>query len=218
MRTEDLIVRLAGSVTPVRPLPSPTRRFWRWTGLALAATVIGVAAFGSRPDAARVFSQPAFLATLALTLLTAWLSARAAFVLSVPGGERSAADRWTPIAAGAAWASWLAIAVVVRGSPLSRIAGSFPLHWGCVMHIALLAIAPGALLFVMLRRAAPLRTRWSAGLAGLAAAALGAAATQWICPLDNPAHLLTNHFVTMGLVAAAGSLLPVAAPVPLARR
>ena len=218
MRTEDLIVRLAGSVTPVRPLPPPMRRFWRWTLVTLAATAAGVAVFGARPDAARVLSRPAFLAPLALTLLTAWLSARAAFVLSVPGGERSAADRWTPMAAGAAWASWLAIAVVLRGSPLARIAGSFPLHWGCVIQISLLAVAPGALLFVMLRRAAPLRARWSAGLAGLAAAALGAAGTQWICPLDNPAHLLTNHFMTMGLVAAAGTLLPVAAPGLLARR
>ncbi len=61
----------------------------------------------------------------------------------------------------------------------------------------------------MLRRAAPLRLTWSAVLATLAATSIGAAATQIVCPVDDPAHHLVGHIAPMALltigIAAAGA-------------
>jgi hypothetical protein len=61
-------------------------------------------------------------------------------------------------------------------------------------------------LFVMLRRAAPLRGAWSAALATLAAVALGAVATQFICPLDDPAHQLVGHVLPVAFLAVFGAI------------
>ena len=58
--------------------------------------------------------------------------------------------------------------------------------------------------FGMLRRAAPLRKNWSAALATLDAAALGAAATQFVCPIDDPAHQLVAHLLPVVLLSAWG--------------
>jgi hypothetical protein len=56
----------------------------------------------------------------------------------------------------------------------------------------------------MLRRAAPLRQGWCGALATLAAAAIGAAATQVLCPIDDPAHQLVGHLLPVILLAVAG--------------
>ena len=58
----------------------------------------------------------------------------------------------------------------------------------------------------MLRRAAPLRQAWTGALATLAAAALGAAATQVLCPIDDPAHQLVGHVLPVILLAIAGTI------------
>jgi hypothetical protein len=72
----------------------------------------------------------------------------------------------------------------------------------------------------MLRGAAPLRHRWSAGLATLAALALAAAGTQFICPIDDPAHYLVGHFAPVAALAILGTLIghrAFAEPSTLAR-
>jgi hypothetical protein len=61
-------------------------------------------------------------------------------------------------------------------------------------------------MFAMLRRAAPLRRTWSAALATLAAVALGAAATQFLCPIDDPAHLLVGHLLPVASLAIGGAI------------
>ena len=107
------------------------------------------------------------------TLGTALLSAAGAFVLSVPGAERSPLQRVVPLVAGGVWALALVVLLTTGGDPVRRVL-ALPFHWACLIEIAGLSIVPGWALFAMLRRAAPLRRAWSAALATLAAVALGA--------------------------------------------
>jgi hypothetical protein len=82
---------------------------------------------------------------------------------------------------------------------------ALPVHALCIIEIAGFAFIPGWALFNMLRRAAPLKRTWTAVFAALAATALGAAATQILCPLDDPAHYLMGHIapaVVFTVVAA----------------
>jgi hypothetical protein len=204
--TEDLIVQLAGSAGPIQPLAPPMRRLWRWTAGAVATTVAGVALIGVRADTGAMSREIGFLVLAALTMTTALVSAGAALVLSVPGAERSAAQRWAPIVAGGAWAGLLTWSVLSGGSGVPRIV-AFPFHIGCVIQIIALSLIPTWGLFSMLRRAAPLRLSWSAGLASLAALALAAVGVQFICPINDPAHLLVGHFVPVAALALAGALI-----------
>ena len=92
MKTEDLIVRLAQSAGAVQPLAPPLERFGRWAIAATVATIIGVAIIGVRPDA-EAMRQSSVVVVAILTLVTALAAAVSALVLSVPGAERSAAQR-----------------------------------------------------------------------------------------------------------------------------
>lgn len=198
MTTEELIVRLATAARPVRPLPPPARRLWQWTVAAFVATVLGVAFIGVRSDIEAMAREISFVTLAVLTLATAFTAAAEALVLSVPGAARPA-ERWSPIGVAGIWAAMMLVSLLSGASPIERVL-ALPLHAACVIQIAAIALLPGWGLFAMLRRAAPLRYHWTGGLAALAALAFAAAGTQFICPIDDPAHLLVGHFVPVALL------------------
>jgi hypothetical protein len=204
VKTEDLIVRLARGARPVRSLRPPWARFARWTAVAVLVETIGALAIGVRSDVAIALQQPAFAGLAAATLLTALLSGAAVFALSVPGIERSPLQRTAPLASGALWVGWLVVLLMAGGQSMRRLA-ALPIHAACVIEIVGFGVLVGWPLFAMLRRAAPLRPTWSALLAALAAAAFAAAATQLICPIDDPAHHLTGHLPPVVLITILGA-------------
>jgi hypothetical protein len=206
VRTDELIVQLARAAGPVRPLPGPSVRLARWTAAAVPVTALGVIVIGPRGDVWTAIHQPTFVALAVATLGTALLSAAGAFVLSVPGVERSPLQRAVPLVAGAVWALVLVVLLRTGGDPLERVL-ALPFHWACLIEIVGLSIVPGWALFAMLRRAAPLRRAWSAALATLAAGALAAVATQIICPVDDPAHQLVGHVLPVALLSVWGAIV-----------
>ncbi len=206
MRTDELIVQLARAAGPVRPLPGPSVRLGRWTAAAVPVTALSVIVIGPRADVLTAIHEPAFVGLAVATLATVLLSAASAFVLSVPGAERSRLQRALPLLAGGVWVLVLVGLLTTSGDPGRRVL-ALPIHRLCVIEIAGLGVLPAWALFAMLRRAAPLRRAWSAALATLASVALGAAATQFLCPLDDPAHQLVGHALPVALLAIWGAIV-----------
>ena len=157
-------------------------------------------------DVWTAIDQPTFVGLAVATLGTALLSAAGAFVLSVPGAERSPLQRAVPLVAGGVWALVLVVLLTTGGDPVQRVL-ALPFHWACLIEIAGLSVVPGWALFAMLRRAAPLRRAWSAALATLAAVALAAVATQFICPVDDPAHQLVGHVLPVAFLSVWGAIV-----------
>ena len=205
MRTDELIVELARSAGPVRPLPSPSIRLARWTAATAPLMALAVIVIGPRADVVTAMSQPTFLGIAVATIGTALLSAASAFVLGIPGAERSVWQRVLPLMAGSLWALALVYLLTTEGAAVRRLL-QWPFHWACLIEIAGLSVVPGWALFAMLRRAAPLQRAWSGALATLAAVAIGAAATQFICPVDDPAHQLVGHLLPVAVLSMLGTI------------
>jgi len=205
VRTESLIVELAGQGTPVVPLRPVSERLAWWaavTALATAAIVFGV---GPRADLAAAMTRTPFLAAGLLTLSAAALGGWLALQSSVPGALRHSWTRWTPLALLAAWIVFIAGELVWSGTPLARLAGE-RWHAVCAAKVMATAVLPGIGLFMMMRRGAPLSAGWAATLAAVAASALGAFGAQVICPIDRVAHLALFHVVpvvSLAVVTAA---------------
>jgi hypothetical protein len=87
------------------------------------------------------------------------------------------------------------------GSPT----GQLTFAWHCVYKTASIAAAPGVALFIMVRKAAPLRAGWAGLLAVLATAAVGVLGANTICPNDRPLHMLLWHVAPLMLFAAIGA-------------
>jgi hypothetical protein len=169
-------------------------------------TALGVILIGPRADVLTALRQPTFIALAATTLAAALFSAASALLLSVPGAERSPLQRAVPMLAVIGWVLALVRLLTIGGDPARRLL-ALPVHWACIIEIAALGLIPGWALFNMVRRAAPLRPVWSAALATLAALALGAAGTQFICPIDDPAHQLIGHALPVALLTVFGALI-----------
>jgi hypothetical protein len=206
VKIDELIVQLARDAGPVRRLARPPVRLARWTAAALPMTAFAVIVIGPRPDVWTAIGQPAFAGLAVATLAMAVLAATGAFGLSVPGAERSRLHRVVPLVAGGMWALALVVLLATGGDPVRRML-ALPVHRLCLIEIAGLSVVPGWALVTMLRRAAPLRRTWSGALATLAAAGLAALATQFMCPIDDPAHHLLGHLLPVALLSVCGAIL-----------
>ena len=159
---------------------------------------------GPRGDLTSALSQPVFFGSLFALLLTMMSGASAAFVLSVPGAERSPAQHVRPALAAATWsATWL---VVWSSASVPAGPRTAPFHAACAILIAGCALAAGWLLFSMIARAAPLRPWWTAAIASLASMAAGAAVAQVFCPIDDARHQLVGHVLIALMIAGVGLL------------
>ena len=176
----------------------------RWSAAALLVMLVAIVVMGPRADLRGALSQPLFLGSLVGLLLTLASGTTAAFVLSVPGAERSPAQRVLPLLMAAGWSTIWILVVSTRGVPAGQ--ATAPFHSACAIQIVLSAVATGWLLFVMLARAAPLQPLWTAAAASLASMATGAVVAQVLCPLDDPMHQLIGH-VLIGLVVAGAGLV-----------
>jgi hypothetical protein len=140
MRTEDLIVALARAGAPVRPLERPLIRLARWTAATAPLMALAVVVIGPRRDLGTAMSEPAFAGIAVVTFGTALLSAASAFILSIPGAERSAWQRSLPLFAAGVWGLILSYSLATEGSALQRLL-AWPIMLATLAAVALAAVA-----------------------------------------------------------------------------
>jgi hypothetical protein len=206
VRTEDLIAQLARDAQPVRRIAPVRLRVLGWAVVAAASFAVVALLMGVRRDLGDALDQADFVVEAALLIVTALSAAVGALVVSVPGRERSALVRWTPLIAASAALLWAAGEIAVAsaiGAPIGRLTFA----WHCVFKTASIAAVPSVALFLMVRRAAPLHARWAGLLALLATAAVGVLGANVICPTDRPLHMLLWHVAPLMLFAGLGAAL-----------
>ena len=143
--------------------------------------------------------MPDFQFEAAMLILTAMSAAVGALTVSVPGARALgagalAADRRRRVCI--LWVGGELVFASVTGAPTGRLTFA----WRCVYKTTSVALVPGIALFVLVRRAAPLRAAWAGLLAVLATAAVGVLGANVICPIDRPLHLLLWHVAPLMLV------------------
>jgi hypothetical protein len=159
---------------------------------------------GARGDLVAVVWRPEFQVKSVLLLVTAISAAVGALLVSVPGAERSAAVRWLPVAVVTALLLWIG-GELWAAAAAGTVNWGIGAAWGCVAQILAVGLVPGAVLFVMVRRAAPLRGVWAGLLALVAMGAVGALGTSAICPSDRSMHVLVWHVLPLLAVGAVGA-------------
>jgi hypothetical protein len=199
---EELIVALARDATPVTPLRPPAVRLAVWFALTVLCGVLGLSLYGLRADSAVMTAQPGFARDVVLGLTLVGLGGASALILAVPGAERQGVMRWGATAALAAWLLLASAAVVEQGQGFTDMR-----HWPvCIVRLVSVALVPAVTLIAMVRRGAPLRPAWAAGLAVAAAASGGALTILLTCPIGDPDHVLLGHALPVAAFAALAVL------------
>ncbi len=187
---------------PVAPLRPPWLLALGWTAMIAALAVVFMVWPGSGAIGRSV--RPLgdmWLAELG-SILTMFTAAWAAFQTGVPGSDR----RWAylPLPSLALWIG-ASGAGCLRGWLLSpAVAPSAVDEVDCLTFIVAVALPVSLLLFLMLRRAMPLRPELTAILGGLASAAAAATLLSLFHPADAALSDLAVHAgAVLAIVIAA---------------
>lgn len=206
MSTEDLIQQLTGDLQPVRRLRPLVVRVAGWFVVALASLGLVMLLMGVRRELGDAADRADFAIEAALLIVTALSAAVGALIVSIPGAERTAFVRLLPVVVGTAtivWALGEWMFAAATGAPTGRLTFA----WHCVYKTASVAAIPSVLLFLMVRRAAPLHAARAGFLVLLATAAVGVLGANIICPNDRPLHMLLWHAAPLMLFAGLGAAL-----------
>jgi hypothetical protein len=137
--------------------------------------------------------------------LTAVLAAIAAFELSLPDAPRAWA--WLPLPGALLWVAASSLGCLrVWFLPDTHVA-ELGESRDCLIFIVSLSVPLSALLFLMLRRACPLRPGLTAAVGGLAVAAAAATLLNFFHPYDVAATDLAVHGIAVALVVGANRAL-----------
>ncbi len=203
MKTEDLIQTLARD-SYVRRLPHPGWRAMIWLAISTAYVAGFVAVMGLRPDIATKLADPRFLVEVSAAYMTSMMAAAAAFCASCPG--RPIWERFAPLPFLAIWLASLGEGCwrdwVRSGSDGLTLQPDLL----CFPMILAVSIVPTLVIFIMIRRAAPIAPIATTALATLAAAALAAAALRLFHEQDASLMILVWQFGSVAVMAGLGAL------------
>lgn len=194
--TEDVIASLAGGLAPVRRLRPPVLRAALWVLLATALIALLAALRDLRADMDVMSRDPAYWVQLAGAWLTGATATLAAFEISLP--DRSRAWLLLPVPSTLMWLSGFAIGCLAHWIAIPSGAPVAQDSMRCLQTIVMASVPMAVVLWLMLRRARPLRPSSTALLAALAVAAFA-----------DTAHLLI-HVVEASLLVLLVNLGPVA--------
>jgi hypothetical protein len=203
MSTNEVIDRLAKSLTPVRPLPPIGRRFAGWAAWALLVVGLEITLLGLPWRRSPDWARPSFWVSAGLALGASLFAAWAALRLSVPGEEKPVLHRRGPVAVLVLWALFELAAwavALLRGAPFVLDG-----HWYCGVMILGPGLLIGAGFVVLLRRGVALNPNGCGALAALASVSFVAWSFQFACPLTSvSAHAVMWHVAPVGLAALLG--------------
>jgi hypothetical protein len=203
VQTDDLIQQLAADAAPVQRLRPLALRVAGWFVIATGSLIVVMMLMGVRREFGDTADRVDFGLEAALLLLTAWAAVVGALLVSIPGASARRRVRWLPVALAvtcvALAAGELAYAAAT-GAPTGRLAFA----WHCLYKTTSVALVPGIVLFLMVRRGAPMRAGWAGLLATLATVSMGVLGANIICPNDRPLHMLLWHVLPLMLFAGLG--------------
>jgi hypothetical protein len=200
MKREDLIQKLAAEAKPVRLVRLGFLQFLGVFMVAILSIGAGAALVGLPWNIPVHFWSVRFLIESGLLLLLALLSTAQAFAFSIPGRE------WrlmSPLPMGVL-GLWMVLGIYFWLRAPAPIAG-----WGfaCVGDIVAMGIAPAIFIFILVRKAAPLRRLRVGWSIFLAAGAFGALGSQLVCHNTDPLHILVWHMIPTAVIACLGIML-----------
>ena len=204
MNTDQLIDKLVAEGAQ-KPLPHPAKQIFFW----LIGALVYLAAFclfvGFRGDIAVKLSEPLYIAELILMSLAALSAACAAVYLSRPDCGQVPWIKYVPFVFLTLWAAAAFLGFKNSGGlQIADIANQFKLD--CPLTIFLFSLPPAIVLFLLIRKGAPMQLCWAGIMAALSVTAFAYAGMRLVEMNDNPAHLLFWHALPVMIISIAGML------------
>ena len=201
MNTEHLIHNLALQCRPVAPIGNPAKRFLIWTTSTVVFLIVGVWFLHPVPELWSLVNSSSFIFSTLAMLSIALISALSAFILTIPDNRKRSFDvlLLTVLILWFSLVAYMMTTVDVANSRPGLL---------CIVRIAGLALVPGASLFYMLKKAAPMKSGLIGLLASLSSLAFAAIGVQCLCPRSyDVTHVTVWHFMPVSVISVGGFLI-----------
>jgi hypothetical protein len=198
MNTDNLIASLTKDLAPVKPLPHVGWRMLYLLGAMIFGAGIIFAFFSIRPNLRDVVIEKQFIAG-AFIMLVSWISSTYALALrQLPTFTSRKYFIW-----GLSGICVLACCYLMRGVIDPSFSQGLAVGGvKCSVDIILMSTIPFILLFLVLKKSAPINPMYSGVNVGFCCFTLALFLLQFSCPSNNPGHLLIWHVVAPFSVAA----------------
>lgn len=202
---EDTIERLAAENKPATPCPCPVSNTIGWAAIFAVTLALPFLALPPRADIAVQLRDPLFIFESLVLGLVILGAACSAVWLSFPDYRNQRWVTWLPLPLTALYLTVLGVRLFILDPNV--IALDYAHGIDCCFIIVLLALLPGAVLFLMMRRYATVHPRLAGGLALMASAGIGHLALRFTEANNSAAHLLVWHIVPILLLGGIGAWL-----------
>jgi hypothetical protein len=199
-----LVSRLAGEITPRRPLWPVSARLTLW--MLIEVGILAWVISHTTDNFVARLTHPAYSIEIVLFATAAIICAALALKSAIPGRILSAKE--VTMAASLAMAGTV---VFIMAQPIatSDPLGDFARNgWRCAVDTVLFGTLPWLGLWWLVKRGASMSGWLSGLLAGAGALLFSFAVMRMVCPIDEPLHLLIWHLLpaltVIGLSALAG--------------
>lgn len=202
--TATLISQLSSEAAA--PTASRSPRYWGVRLVAVLA-IYGIAAqlfLGFRPDLATLWEQPLFAAEILLLSLLLITSMVASVIAMYPDSYQKPKFLTLPYAVFFVLAILLGFEVT-QAPQLSLLMTGHEME--CAMCIAMVAMVPSALMFVVLRKGATVRPVRAGSYAALAASAIGCLTLRLAEADASLMHLISGHYLPTLLFSVVGAVI-----------
>jgi len=203
--TDKLIHALSDNLQPVRSIRRPWMRTALWLAILFPYIAILLVVMAPRHNLSTRIWDPRFQIELAFAFATGIASVLAAFASVIPGPRRRL---WVwPLIPLAGW-----LATIGEGCVRAGVAGiTFDHDLTCFPFILVFGTVPAIVLWLMLRKGAPMTPRMTVALGALGAAGLGNFCVRLGHPEDVSLMLLVWHvggvFLLTAITSFAGRTL-----------
>ena len=182
-----------------KPLPNPMQVTAKWLVLMMVYCVVLVSFSGLRPDIAIKITQPLFLVEVMMMVIIGVVCAYAASLLALPDSEQKPWIRFVPFV----FLTFLLgiLAYQIWSTQTLPLTDCLKLgHYQCMIHIVAYAVMPAIVMFVTIKKAAPIKCCWVGSIVGLCVASFSYAMMRLIEASDDPSTLVVWHLVPVFLI------------------
>lgn len=202
-KLEQTISRLVETAEPVKQPARPQNLFITWLGGTIISTALIVFFMQPRPDLAAKLTSALFLAEITTLFLLIITTALTAVWLCFPDLRQRPKILLLPLLPIVVFTL---LSLYRNNHPeLSALPAPEAVEGlDCALCITMIATAPAAWMFRILRRHATIYPQWAGAIALLAAASIGLLVLKLVEDNDSLLHLLTWHITPMLLLGIAG--------------
>jgi len=205
-KTDQLINSLAQEATPIKSIPNPNRLTIALVTILVFYGLIIWLFTGFRQDLSVQFHRPFFLAEITLLLITTLFSIIASAHLTFPDQYQKMGVFRLPFFSFIALSILILLQIFLPIDQKMVIPSPKQSHnIECTQFIALAAVIPSAIIFILLRKGASTHLYIAGAYAILASSSIGCLMLRLSEQNDSLLHLVSWHYIPTLLLATVGA-------------